>query len=388
MSAQKVRYQAKGISLKLVGWLISIFAVVISGLLIFSMVYISNKTEEVNVSTANYITMKSAASDVQSASDDLTNDVRLFVTTAKKEYMDSYFKEANVVKRRDNALETIHKLTENTSIHEDVHEAITTAVNESNQLMELEFYAMKLTCLDNPSIEYSEYSEIVNCTTADAVAPGNRFKEALNAVFGEDYMESKAIITNNVNNAIDIIDDLMANNIEQSETNLRRLIIFQSIVILINVIFMAGVVILTHIYIITPMNAAVNSLANNEEVRVRSNKEFNYLAAVYNRVRKTNEDIKDSLKYEAEHDSLTGLYNRTGYDRLYRSMPLETAIYILLDIDKFKEVNDTLGHEMGDKVLVRTANIIKKYFYDENSYVFRIGGDEFAIIVNDLNNDK
>ena len=47
----------------------------------------------------------------------------------------------------------------------------------------------------------------------------------------------------------------------------------------------------------------------------------------------------------------------------------------------FKEVNDTLGHEMGDKVLVRTANVIKKYFSDENAYLCRIGGDEFAIII-------
>ena len=139
MSAQRVKYQAKGFSLKLVAWLISIFAVVISALLVFSVIYISQKNEELNVSTQNYITIKNAANDVQLASDDLTNDVRLFVTTAKKEYMDSYFVEANETRRRESAIDIIHELTEDTSIHETVHNDVTKAYNESQELMKLEF---------------------------------------------------------------------------------------------------------------------------------------------------------------------------------------------------------------------------------------------------------
>ena len=380
MSAQRVKYHAKGFSLKLVAWLISIFAVVISALLVVSVVYISNKNEEVNTSTQNYITLKSAASDVQLASDDLTNDVRLFVTTTKKEYMDSYFKEANVTKRRDKALVTIHELVEDSPVHEIVHNAIETAVNESKNLMNLEFKAMKLICVDE-GIDCSEYPEVDNCVIDPSIAVVDYFDLAMESVFGDEYMQSKSTIISNVEKATNEIDSLMDANIKKSENYLRGLIIFQSVVIFVNIAFMAGVVILMHIYIIAPMSSAVNSLASNREVRVRSNKEFNYLADVYNRVRKANEDIKDSLKYEAEHDKLTGLYNRTGYDRVFKSLTLDKAIYVLIDIDMFKEVNDTLGHEMGDKVLVRTANVIKKYFSEENAYMCRIGGDEFAIII-------
>ena len=380
MSAQRVKYHAKGFSLKLVAWLISIFAVVISALLVVSVVYISNKNEEVNTSTQNYITLKSAASDVQLASDDLTNDVRLFVTTTKKEYMDSYFKEANVTKRRDKALVTIHELVEDSPVHEIVHNAIETAVNESKNLMNLEFKAMKLICVDE-GIDCSEYQEVDNCVIDPSIAVVDYFDLAMESVFGDEYMQSKSTIISNVEKATNEIDSLMDANIKKSENYLRGLIIFQSVVIFVNIAFMAGVVILMHIYIIAPMSSAVNSLASNREVKVRSNKEFNYLADVYNRVRKANEDIKDSLKYEAEHDKLTGLYNRTGYDRVFKSLTLDKAIYVLIDIDMFKEVNDTLGHEMGDKVLVRTANVIKKYFSEENAYMCRIGGDEFAIII-------
>lgn len=386
MSAQRVQYHAKGFSLKLVAWLISIFAVVISGLLVLSVVYISQKNEEVNASTKNYIALKSAANDVQLASDDLTNDVRLFVTTAKKEYMDSYFVEANEVRRRENAIDIIHELTEGTSIHETVHNDVTEAYNESQELMKLEFYAMKLICLDE-GVSFEEYPEVANYEIDPSLPVSEYFNEAMETVFGDEYMQSKNIIISNVDNAIKTIDDLMEKNISRSETYLRGLIIFQSIIIIINIAFIAGVVILMHIYIITPMNSAVNSLANNEEVRVKSNREFNYLADVFNRVHRANEDIKESLKYEAEHDKLTGLYNRTGYDRVFKSLKLDKTIYVLLDIDKFKEVNDTLGHEMGDKVLTRTADVIKKYFNDNHSYLCRIGGDEFAIIIDNATTD-
>ena len=380
MSAQRVKYQAKGFSLKLVAWLISIFAVVISALLVFSVVYISQKNEEVNISTQNYITLKNAANDVQLASDDLTNDVRLFVTTTKKEYMDSYFKEANVTQRRDKALVAIHELTENTPVHEIVHDSIEAAVNESKNLMNLEFKAMKLICVDE-GIDCSEYPEVADYVIDPSISVVDYFDLAMESVFGDEYMQSKEIIIGNVDKAINTIDESMNVNIKKSESYLRGLIVFQSIIIFVNIAFMAGVVILMHIYIIAPMSSAVQSLANNEEVRVKSNKEFNYLSDVYNRVRKANEDIKESLKYEAEHDKLTGLYNRTGYDSVFKSLNLDKAIYVLIDIDKFKEVNDTLGHEMGDKVLIRTANVIKKYFSDENAYLCRIGGDEFAIII-------
>lgn len=386
MSAQRVQYHAKGFSLKLVAWLISIFAVVISGLLVFSVVYISQKNEEINVSTQNYIVLKNAANDVELASDDLTNDVRLFVTTAKKEYMDSYFVEANETRRRENAIDIIHELTEGTSIHETVHNDVTEAYNESKTLMNLEFYAMKLICLDE-GVSFEEYPEVANYEIDSSLPVSEYFNEAMGAVFGDEYMQSKNIIISNVDNAIKTIDDLMEKNISRSETYLRGLIIFQSIIIIINIAFIAGVVILMHIYIINPMNSAVNSLANNEEVRVKSNREFNYLADVFNRVHRANEDIKESLKYEAEHDKLTGLYNRTGYDRVFKSLKLDKTIYVLLDIDKFKEVNDTLGHEMGDKVLTRTADVIKKYFNDNHSYLCRIGGDEFAIIVDNVTTD-
>ena len=373
--------QAKGISLKVMGWIISLFAVVISALLIFSSWSITIREKELNESSENYITAEAASSDVQLASDYLTEQVRLFVVTGKQEYMDLYFKEAKVVKRREKAVDIIHSLTENSSMHDSVHQYIETAVNTSNDLMNLEYHAMKLVCLDL-DLNCTRYNEVYSVDVS-AVSPSKRHTTAVDYVFGNEYMNSKKTISENVNLAIKAVNELMEENVTKSNSNLNQLLFFQTIVIVINIAFMAGLIIYLHIQVVSPMNTAVKSISNNEEISNKGTLEFNYVAEAYNKIRTQNERVKEELLYEAEHDKLTGLYNRTGYDRIFKSLDLSKVIYILLDIDRFKEYNDTLGHDMGDKVLIRTANVFKKYFAKDNEYVCRIGGDEFAIIVDE-----
>ena len=53
---------------------------------------------------------------------------------------------------------------------------------------------------------------------------------------------------------------------------------------------------------------------------------------------------------------------------------------IMLDVDNFKTINDTCGHEIGDRVLVRLARVLKKHFRSED-YVCRLGGDEFVVFM-------
>lgn len=89
--------------------------------------------------------------------------------------------------------------------------------------------------------------------------------------------------------------------------------------------------------------------------------------------------------YQAQHDSLTGLYNRRYFVEymervINRIQHTDDYVYILLiDLDHFKTINDTLGHEIGDKVLVEVASRIKRYCGD-NYIIARLGGDEFTIM--------
>lgn len=98
------------------------------------------------------------------------------------------------------------------------------------------------------------------------------------------------------------------------------------------------------------------------------------------------EKSRESKLFEKmESDSLTGLYNKAAtqnyiHDILSNSKNNKDYAFFIFDIDNFKNVNDTLGHAAGDKVIYDFANAIKDEFRD-NDIIGRIGGDEFAAFI-------
>jgi diguanylate cyclase (GGDEF)-like protein len=92
----------------------------------------------------------------------------------------------------------------------------------------------------------------------------------------------------------------------------------------------------------------------------------------------------DQIRHMAEFDTLTGLNNRSQFQQaLHRlcdtSQDQGAGALVLLDLDNFKAVNDTFGHQAGDDCLKETASRLKEIWRD-SAFVARIGGDEFAII--------
>lgn len=98
---------------------------------------------------------------------------------------------------------------------------------------------------------------------------------------------------------------------------------------------------------------------------------------------------KDILAYQAHHDGLTGLPNRVLFnDRLEHGIELakrhqmKLALFFI-DLDDFKQINDSLGHQVGDKVLIAVSERLKAKIRQEDTLA-RLGGDEFTIIIEDL----
>jgi len=91
------------------------------------------------------------------------------------------------------------------------------------------------------------------------------------------------------------------------------------------------------------------------------------------------------IYYQAQHDALTGLFNRRYFidyleQMLYAFKDNNKFAYILLiDLDHFKTINDSLGHDVGDSLLIEATNRIKTYCEDTH-LISRIGGDEFMIV--------
>ncbi|MBT8141056.1 MAG: EAL domain-containing protein [Gammaproteobacteria bacterium] len=94
---------------------------------------------------------------------------------------------------------------------------------------------------------------------------------------------------------------------------------------------------------------------------------------------------RSELEFIAHHDSLTGLSNRAYFHQQFKRDILkggyEAAALYLLDLDRFKEINDTLGHFTGDKILQQIGSRLNNISNEKEYLISRLGGDEFIVVV-------
>lgn len=126
----------------------------------------------------------------------------------------------------------------------------------------------------------------------------------------------------------------------------------------------------------------LNNILNNSEYSQFLN-DISSLTARY--------QIDKEIFYRANYDQLTGLPNRSLLSERFEQMLLQAheqrAALLFIDLDCFKRVNDTLGHDLGDELLCQTAVRLQLCMRDTDT-VARLGGDEFVIILPDINNLK
>lgn len=164
---------------------------------------------------------------------------------------------------------------------------------------------------------------------------------------------------------------------------------------MIMLIIVSFVAYMTSIRVTRPIveikNAAdkiVKGTGDFEKIKVTSDDELGQMAEAFNKIRSD----RDAYQIESELDKLTRLYNKTTMERECR-MKLKAfnkqenqdrllALYII-DLDHFKEVNDTYGHQFGDKVLLEFSRVLRKQFRP-NDCIGRFGGDEFVVIIDNL----
>ncbi len=98
--------------------------------------------------------------------------------------------------------------------------------------------------------------------------------------------------------------------------------------------------------------------------------------------------LSEQLKYQAKHDALTGLVNRYEFERCLQELVNEakrnqsTHALLYMDLDQFKIINDTCGHDAGDELLRQLSRLLAKYV-TVNDTLARLGGDEFAVLLSD-----
>ena len=287
MSKQKPENQveeSKGISLYKLAIAMAIVILVIFVLILLTGQYTTQGYNSMYESTSDYIRWQKSAYDLQTGSDYLTDQVRCFTATGEPEYMNNYFEEAEVTRRRDQALAALQEELAGS----DADKYLSEAMLNSQSLMETEYYAMRLT-VEAYGIPLDSCPQIIRETQLradDAALSKEEMKElALDMVLGQEYKEIKAVITDNTQRCLDsLVFTTQSTQINTADA-LGETLIRQRMLtlILIAVVF---VLLLVIIYLVViPMQQAVRYIRNGESIPAMGTKEFRFLLSAYNQAR-------------------------------------------------------------------------------------------------------
>ena len=253
----------------------------------------------------------------------------------------------------DSLMEASDYLTENAqrfTVHGDrrymdtaAMERLQEALRHSIKLMDREYYSMRLVVEAKGIKDYPDQIKQVKLTAEDAaLSPEAKMQRAAELVLDDGYYEQKNWIRREVKNSLQAVEGLIQTEETkaldgfQNELNLGR----AGIILQILAIFF--VVWLTASQGINPILHAVDQIKANSP--------------------------------------LTGAYNRAGYELLVSSLDMKSTYLLFFDLDNFKVINDTYGHEIGDKVLQKLVRVLKGSFRSDD-YICRLGGDEFVVFM-------
>lgn len=334
--------------------------------------------------TQDYIDSESAAQQLRAGSDYLTKQARLAAATGEQQYIDAYFEEANVARRREKGLEKLAALHGDPEAMEPLQDALSASV----ELMQTEFYAMRLVeeAISSDVASWPEELRNVALSASDSLLPDSeKLLRARELVIGTAYEAAKDEINGDVDQALGVLSGEILDRqyrAADSFSGVFRMIVFCTVLFGVMMLLICQIV--RH-WIVDPLVHYTQSIQNGLITPVGGVNELQMLAKTYNAVYEENAEREALMKHQAEHDPLTQLLNRGAFDRILELYLKDQSSFalILADVDTFKQVNDTYGHAAGDAILKKVARYLTEAFRSID-YVCRIGGDEFAIIMVDM----
>ena len=384
---EKKKKQVRGIRISTVNMIMIFISCALYILLITATVRVSDRYKDVHSSMDDYIAFEENEALLTDGSAYLTEQVRLYTVTLEPQYMEAYFTEANVTKRRETALEELKTSHEGNKAYEYLAEAL----GHSNDLMNDEIYAMRLIseAQGYPEDRLPEEVQAVPLNDGDQnMSQEEMIRKAREIVFGTSYQEVKTRISDSVNSSAESIHEMTHQQMLGDAEELESTMAIQRRLISILFVETIATFLLIIMLIIKPLRVYVNCIKEEKMMEITGSYEFKYLALTYNDIFEIKNANEAMLRYRAEHDPLTGIVNRGGFEQLKNMFRVKDVALglLIVDVDKFKLVNDGYGHEVGDQVLKKVAAFLKDGFR-ATDYPARIGGDEFAVILTSMSEE-
>lgn len=377
------RKHIKGVRIRTVNFCMITLSCVLYILLLAATVNASAHYRDVHLWMDALVGCESDGTLLREGSAYLTEQVRLYTITADPQYMENYFHEVLVSRRRDRALEALGK----THSSNEAYSYLVEALEHSNELMEPEIRAMRLILEARGGLDEAPAQvRAVQLTAREReLSPEALAARAQELVFGPDYQTAKELIMTDLDSSLSSIRESTSQRMLDSTRALESTMLFQRLVgtALFAETIITFIIIL--LLIVKPLNTYMKFVRADKQIPFTGVYEFEYLAQLYNEVCEVKMANESMLRYQAEHDPLTGLVNRSAFDHLKQILQAKAGpvALLLVDVDNFKQVNDGWGHDVGDQVLKEVARQLVENFRNTDCPA-RIGGDEFAVILPDM----
>lgn len=379
-----------GIKIKNIAHICIISCVLLMFIIYFEIARVDHDYQSLINSTSDCLKGQKCAISLERSSDNLTNQVRLFVVEQDPEKMHLYFDEIEG-QNRENMVAQLEMLYGNTE--PEAVDRLKNALHESKELERLEVHAMCLVshAMGLPKEELPEAVASWNMTPEEkAMTEEELIEKAHSLVYGARYLHEKQQIKSNTQETLDLLTGKMEQRQNESGDALQKTFSEQKLFIFLLMVLVCAVFLVIGTLIVYPVSEHVRSIQANKKWRVMGIYEMRYLACIYNQLYDNNEVYKKELEYKATHDALTGIYNRAAFERKKADLVGEGLMVALLlaDVNKFKRINDTLGHEVGDKTLKKVARVLDELKLENKCCVARIGGDEFAVLFQNIRKES
>ena len=367
-----------GIKLNHLNVVLICIGLAICALMVVTMYQTTVSVNEIVTVTDNYLIYQQTGGKLQSVSKGMSETALAFVHSGEPGAAFGYQTQLGVVE------DQLALYSPEQSTSEAANQYLETAVNAYRARCAIEVRAMRLAADSMPPPKFEALPDFLkNAELSEedkALSPEEKTAAAVKLLSSEEYTAWKDAIDEAVDGSHRLSSEQGQLQAAKTSARVKSIVRQQKILIFMFVVVAVVALLLNRTLIISPISKSVDNLDRREPIPVRGSYEMRHLASVYNEVLKDNERKKEALSYTASHDALTSLYNRAAFDKAYAAFEDKDIGVIIADVDRFKQYNDSFGHDVGDRVLVMAADALKKHFRDED-HISRIGGDEFCVIM-------
>lgn len=371
----------KGLSIRFLTLILAVVTLAVFGSVLFLLFRLNLRFNLVQNSIDKYLTCQNSSQTIKDSATYLTEQARLFVITHNTRYAESYLNETNVVRKRERAVQELARVCDSDDL---AFQRLRIAQTQSENLVSVENYAIRLVyeSLKNQQ-EIPESIKSVNLRDVDKnLSPEELQQLAMNTLFSDGYLIYKQRVDENCNLSVESIEEEISDELKINSNLLGDNLKSLKILLILLFIVVAAIFVSFNFLVLHVLKKFIKAMQKDERLPYEGSSELRFFADTYNSIYEIKAQNEKKLLFNAEYDALTGILNRRAFEQVCEKCQKEKdkIALLLIDMDNFKNINDTYGHSGGDTALKELAKHLTETFR-RSDYICRIGGDEFAVIL-------